>query len=305
MLRRAHLRTTKNRHSFLYKLAPLFSGLYAIKRHAWIGGGVILGLSAWITWYFGYMGLVTQGVESAVIQSMGRFGYTFENLYIQGRTHTTTAEILSALQMGRGASLFAQSPQDIKARVEALAWVSHAIIRRDFAGHVFVNIVEKTPIALWQHRQKFYLIDETGSIIQKAHTSSQDQDSDQPLEPSAPLNPDQLKQFAHLPVVVGLDAPSQTPELLHMLKPLSEVRHHMTGIVRVHKRRWDILLGGVTVKLPENDVDAALNRLNFILTNKKLNLHELKSIDLRIPKQMIAEVSPTTAKRLNLQTTHS
>ena len=80
-------------------------------------------------------------------------------------------------------------------RVQALPWVRHASVRRVLPDTVVVEIVERRPLALWQHEKKFALIDEEGAVILR----------------------DDVGAFNHLMVVVGEDAASNASALVQML----------------------------------------------------------------------------------------
>lgn len=292
-------------HKIIYPFAPLLIRIHHIRRRGLPIFGFMLILIGFTGWYTGYTQHMYENCSTRLVRMLGKFGYTFQDLYIEGRTQTTLHDVMDAIDMTQGSSLFTHTPHAVQERLEALPWIAHADVHRNLAGSLHLKILEKKAIALWQHQKQFYLVDESGLIIQKSNlqTPSDASPSAQSdaLDHSAALSSQSLQRFSHLPIVIGLDAPAQTPALLAMLAPLSDLQKHITGIVRIHKRRWNIILNHtVTVKLPETQVEVALSRLNFILKGKKLNLCELRSIDLRLPKQMIAEVSKETAQRLNL-----
>ena len=61
---------------------------------------------------------------------------------------------------------------------------SSATVKRQLPGVIFIQLMERQPVALWQHHQRHYLVDEQGVIISS----------------------DNLQGFARLPIIVGGDA---------------------------------------------------------------------------------------------------
>ena len=94
-----------------------------------------------------------------------------------------------------------------------------------------VEIVERRPLALWQHDKKFALIDEEGQVIVR----------------------DDVGPFRDLMVVVGEDAPANATALVQMLASEPELMRRVKAAVRVGGRRWNLRLAdGIDVKLPED-----------------------------------------------------
>ena len=83
------------------------------------------------------------------------------------------------------------------------------------------------------------LIDETGAVIEGA----------------AP------EAFAHLPVLVGADAPSHAASLLGMLASEPDLGAKVVAAVRVQGRRWNLRLdNGVDVRLQVRDRTGTIRR---------------------------------------------
>ena len=109
---------------------------------------------------------------------------TVDDIEVEGRTTTDTATILAALGAHAGTPILAVNPARAKEQLEALPWVRSAAIERRLPGTIYVRLVERTPLAVWQHDGKQELIDRDGTVI--------------------PVS--DLSRFARLPTVVGGDA---------------------------------------------------------------------------------------------------
>jgi cell division protein FtsQ len=207
-------------------------------------------------------------------------GYRIDQIYVEGRFYAPAHDVLKATELKRGDALFLKDLESIKESIEEISWIEKAEIVRRFPGTIIIKLTERKPVAFWQHQQKRYLIDAFGVVI----------------------GVDQTGSFAKLPVVVGKDAPQNAPKVLQLLTLYPEVQKRITGLTRINQRRWDLHLNQkLVIKLPESNIEGALARLNFLLEAKKINLDEVKMIDLRLPKQLIAKVTQEAAVRLKLK----
>src|SRR5699024_336470 len=114
--------------------------------------------------------------------------------------------------------ILAVSPSRAKQKLEALAWIRSAAIERRLPSTIYVRLVERHPLAVWQHDGKFHLIDREGEVI--------------------PVT--DLSRFAELPSVVGDTAPRHAARLLAVLSHEPELFSHVTAAVRVDDRRWNV-----------------------------------------------------------------
>ena len=65
--------------------------------------------------------------------------------------------------------------------------------------------------------------------------------------------------------------------------------------VRVGDRRWDLhLQSKIVVRLPEDEVGAALHRLSVLITQEKILDRDIAAVDLRVPDRLIIEPAATT-----------
>src|SRR3546814_20425893 len=70
------------------------------------------------------------------------------------------------------------------------------------------------------------------------------------------------RRYAHLPLVVGSDAPAHAAMLIAVMNSEPELRERVTAAVRVGGRRWNIQIEGrLAVRLPEADAAGAWAQL--------------------------------------------
>ena len=138
---------------------------------------------------------------------------------------------MAALAAQRGTPILAVDPRRAKQNLESLPWVRSAAIERRLPGTLFVRLVERQPLAVWQHAGKQELIDREGAVI--------------PVK--------DLARFARLPTVVGDDAASHAAALIDMLAREPDLAARVTAAVRVDDRRWNLRIdNAIDVLLPED-----------------------------------------------------
>ena len=143
-------------------------------------------------------------------------------------------------------------------------------MQRRLPGIVYVQLVERRPMALWQLRGEFQVIDQDGETIPGA----------------------EAKRFANLPLVVGAGAPEHTRGLLALLDTQPALRDRVEAAVRVSDRRWNLRLkGGVDVRLPEEAAEAAWGQLARIDREHGLLARDVVMIDLRLPDRLIVRTA--------------
>lgn len=270
--------------SFVKRLVSLFNrpsirtrGQTFNKANLYIGLSVCFTSFVGVMCYQGYPEKVLDSIYNKTLAATAQFGFKVTDIMVQGRQFTSGEKILKTMNLKTGDPIFKLSPYEIRQNLKEVPWVQEAQVYRQLPGTIYVKIVERVPIAIWQHQHNHYLVDGQGVIITNEN----------------------LSQFTKLPVVVGGDAPVQVPKILHMLEKFSEVNGKVTALVRVGKRRWNIQLNHkVTIKLPELKIEEALSKLNGLLGQKKIDLEEIKTIDLRISDKTIVNLSPRGEVRL-------
>lgn len=241
----------------------------------------IIGLASLIflalLWWAEYPQKFGNFVSHSTVAATGHMGLRLSEVLVEGRQNAPIERILTVVNVRQGDPLLAYDPYLIKKRLEEISWIRQATVKRQLPGIIFIQLQERHPVALWQHHQKHYLVDEQGVIISS----------------------DNLQAFDKLPIIVGGDAPVHAPHILHLLERFPDVRKRLTALVRVGGRRWDLHLDkSLQVKLPETKIEDALVRLALLIQQKKVNPSEVAIVDLRVHNQMVMRLSPTAAVRL-------
>jgi cell division protein FtsQ len=217
----------------------------------------------------------TQHAEAWLLDRSATLGLRVADIRVEGRGTTDRATILAALGAGLGTPILAVDPVRAEKRLEALPWVSAAVIERRLPDTIYVRLVERTPLALWQHEGKLQLIDEAGSVI--------------------PVT--RLDRFAKLALVVGADAAIHAAELRAMLAKEPDLDARVTAAVRVGGRRWNLRIDGrIDVLLPADDAAGAVAALARLERSSAILDRDVQAVDMRLPDRLVVRVSPATPK---------
>lgn len=193
------------------------------------------------------------------------YGFILENIYIEGQKHTHSDQIYAAIDNKMTQPVTTLNLKKIKKHLELVSWIKHAIVELELPNSLYIAIIERQPIAIWQHQNILYLIDNEGNAI---------------LEKN-------LKPFIDLIIVVGEDAPLQVMPLLNILKEDQQLFSLINAAIRVGERRWNIRFkDGLEVKLSEEDPAKDWNYIIKLYRNKNLFAPEIKVIDLRVSDRL-------------------
>ncbi|MFT8489364.1 MAG: FtsQ-type POTRA domain-containing protein [Gluconobacter oxydans] len=201
------------------------------------------------------------------------------HIVINGRGMTSEASIQEALGTSVGRPIFGFSVEAARQRLDELPFIDHATVERHMPDTVIITLVERTPIAVWQDRGHFMLINRAGEEV-----------SDQGLTGK------NAQAFLQLPLVVGEGANTAAASVIDALNKESLVKSQVTALIRVGNRRWNATLkDGTTVMLPEGEEAAAFTRLARYQQSMRLLERPVQSIDLRLPDRMVVHQPPQAA----------
>lgn len=155
----------------------------------------------------------------------------------------------------------------IRERLLRYGWVKDARVSRRLPDTLVIDIVERTPAALWQDGQRLSLIDAEGVVLDRVRISAM---------------PD-------LPLLVGPGANGQSGNLEALLNQAPALQPQLESATWVGRRRWDLeFQTGETVALPEGQEAAQTALAKFARLDKSAGLlgRGILRFDLRIPGKM-------------------
>lgn len=251
----------------------LRSVLRAALAVAVLGGSTGAGMWAWRS---GALDHTLDVIDRETVAMGKAAGLAVGEIYLEGRHQTDGAAVLAALAVRRGTPMLDLDLGALRTRLEALAWVTSAEVERRLPDTLYVRLVERQAVALWQRGDRHVLIDAEGAVIEG--------------EP--------VDRFVSLPVVVGDDAPEHIEELLALTASQEDLAGRMAAAVREGGRRWDIHFdNGVIAKLPAENAAEAWRRLAAAEREHELLERDLVALDLRIPGEFTVRLAPTGVGR--------
>lgn len=213
-----------------------------------------------------------QMVAWQVGEGIGRLGFTVERVEIQG---IDQMERLPVYAVALDQPSMAMPNVDIAAirqRVEALSWVQEARVSRRLPDTLVVAITERTPVAVWQHEQRLYLVDTEGEVLEEVA----------------------LDAMPDLPLIIGPRANRQVANFEALMDRAPALRPMLSGATWVGNRRWDLRFqSGETLALPEGEEDAGRALLNFARMDSQNGLlgEGFRRFDMRVPDRFVVRVA--------------
>ena len=228
-------------------------------------------------WYLNESGWISDRIAAANTSFMNATagaGLTVQDVVVSGRTRASADEILAALDLERGSPILGVDVAAARARIESIGWISSVENARRLPDVIFVRVVEREPLAIWQHDGISALVDRDGKIIQRSG----------------------LEDFSEFPLIVGQGAPREAAQLIDLLRAYPSVAAETEAAVRVSDRRWNLRLrSGIDVRLPEKNIATALDRLEEFQREHDLFDRDVIAVDLRVPDRLIVRVNPNAA----------
>lgn len=237
-----------------------------------------------ILWQQGIVHATYTELKQNILNYTGQFGLQIRDIIVEGRNETPKEAILEAIGVESGDPILSFDPTLAKTRIEALPWIAHVSIERRLPDSLYVTLIEKKPIALWQFQEKLSLIDSDGTSIPDVDRS----------------------KYKNLPLIVGEDAPKFAPSFFDILESESHLKSLIASAVIIGKRRWDLhLKNGMIVKLPENNASAAWTQLALLDQEHKLLDRDIAIIDFRLPDRLIIKMASPNSPNETIPNTNA
>ena len=145
--------------------------------------------------------------------------------------------------------------------------VESSNVRIKDSGVLLVEVIERKPVAVYRENDDLALIDLKGYKINNIFSRSDRKD---------------------LPLIVGTEGNYQVKEALEIYQLLSINLNEIRGLIRIGKRRWDIIFkNNKRIKLPEKHPKSSLR--NFLSSDKSylISSNDFVIIDLRFTNKII------------------
>lgn len=189
-----------------------------------------------------------------LLQRTANWGFALHDVVVNGRNRTPVREVLDELNIKLNQPIFALDLEQIQDALQEQCWVEKAVVRRKLANTLYIDLVEKVPIAIWQHNKGLFLVDADGEVITEFKSTDGD--------------------FLR---VVGQGGNTHAKQLMDWLSTNPTLAQRVVAARRIGERRWDLIFDNQLVALmPEVGFTDAFQTLE-----KLQNDLRLESIDMR------------------------
>jgi cell division protein FtsQ len=202
-------------------------------------------------------------------------GFRITSVAINGREQLSQDEVLAIGGVSGRSSLLFLDAATVRDKLKANPWIGEATVLKLYPGQLKIDLVERSPFALWQQAGRLSVIADDGAV----------------------LEPYVSRRFLSLPLVVGKGAETRARDFLALLARYPQVNAATKAAIFVGERRWNLRLkDGLDIRLPENDVGNALAALSKLDKEDKLFSRDIVAVDMRLPDRLTVQLSEDAAK---------
>jgi cell division protein FtsQ len=223
---------------------------------------------------------VPQMIGNALGEAAGKAGFVVRSIEIKGIKHMDRLPVYDVALDQESTAMPLVDLTAIRDKLLKFGWVQDARVSRRLPDTLVVDIVERTPAAIWQNRGRLVLIDKEGIEL-------------------APVPVDKMPD---LPLLIGPNANLRTVSLNRLLDAAPGVRPTLAGATWVGGRRWNFeFQSGETLMLPEGEDLAAraLKKFERLDRTARLLGRGYVHFDMRLyPQPMYVRVSKQPGQQI-------
>src|SRR5579863_9415747 len=252
------------------KIAHLPRGAGVFGSILLIGGALVYGAVAGQ-----HIPAVTNWVKDARDIAANALGLRIAAISLSGEKEVSREEVLTTAGVTGRASLLFLDADAARARLLANPWIADAAVLKLYPDRLQITVTERLAFALWQKDGRVSVIAQDGTV----------------------LEPFVEDRYRSLPMVVGRGAAQQAKDFLAVIARHPDVQMQLRASIFVAERRWNLRLNnGIDVRLPEGDIEQALDRLVALDRDKKLLSRDIVAVDLRLPDRVSVRLSDAAAQ---------
>jgi cell division protein FtsQ len=223
----------------------------------------------------GHVPTVIDALKDARDQAAKAAGFRIVSLALSGEQHISREEVLATAGVTGRRSLLFLDVEETRERLKTNPWVADATVLKLYPGELQIHIKEREAFALWQKDGRVSVIAADGTV----------------------LEPYVSPRLLRLPLIVGRGADTRANDFLALLDRYPAIREQVRASILVGQRRWNLRLkNGLDIRLPEDNVAAALERLIALDRDAKLLSRDIVAVDLRLPDRVTVRLSEAAAK---------
>ena len=192
---------------------------------------------------------------------------SISKLKINNANSDLVNQINAILQLSFPLSSIQLDIKNLQKIINNIDLVETANIRINDTGVLVIDVIERRPVAVFREDDQLTLIDIKGFKINNIFSRSDRKD---------------------LPLIVGIDGNLNVEEALKIYQIFSSHLKEIRGLIRIGKRRWDIILkSDKRIKLPEKKPKKVLIKFLNSDLNGLISSDKFSVIDLRFTNRII------------------
>jgi cell division protein FtsQ len=201
-------------------------------------------------------------------------GLGVDAVTVSGARHLSESRILAIAGIDASRSLPFFDVVQARTKLEADPLVKQASVRKLYPNQIVIELVERTPYAVWQKDGDVSAIAADGALI------------DQVID----------GRYSDLPFVVGEGANGRAREYVELLDAMDELKPRVEAGVLVGQRRWNLRLkSGLDVKLPEDNPQGAIVELLNLQRQSRILDKDALALDFRVPGRVFVRLTEDAA----------
>lgn len=223
------------------------------------GGVLALVVATWI----GVPGMI----GTAIAEGAGRAGFRVEQIEVTGLKRMDRMSVYAVALDQQSRAMPLVDLDAVRVKLLRYGWIADAHVSRRLPDTLLVDIVERTPAAVWQDNGQLTLIDAAGVLLE-------------PVDPAA---------IPDLPLVIGPGADRQEAGYQALLAAAPALKPRVKAATWIGNRRWDLTFdSGETLALPEDGAPAALLKFAELDGARPLLGRGWIRFDMRDPAKLVA-----------------
>lgn len=209
---------------------------------------------------------VPQAAGLALAEGVGAAGFRVESIEVTGARRMNPMTVYSSVLDQKSRAMPLVDLAQVRGRLKRIGWVADAQVSRRLPNKLVVHIIERQPVAVWQHDGVLALIDANGVALEQ-------------------ILPETLPQ---LPLLIGQGANRQAQNYRALLDATPAMRPLIKAATWVGNRRWNLLFAtGETLMLPEDAPQRALVKFAELDGTRQLLGRGLLRFDMRDPTRLV------------------
>ncbi len=223
------------------------------------GGAVVIVAATWIG--------IPAMIGGVLAEGAGRAGFKVDQIEVTGLKRMDRMSVYAVALDQQSRAMPLVDLEAVRQKLLRYGWIADAHVSRRLPDTLLVDIVERTPAAVWQDNGNLTLIDASGVLLE-------------PVQPDA---------IPNLPLVIGPGADRQEASYQALLGAAPALRPRVKAATWVGNRRWDLTFeSGETLALPEDGAPRALVKFAELDGSRPLLGRGWLRFDMRDPTKLVA-----------------